>query len=282
MAYWGILLTILFSFAGNISVTTSNKVLPDENYSYVIYYDFIGKINKEDSTKLLTERMILLSGQAVSKYLSYNKFLADSIMLEQSNNPKMVNGAPFFSMQGIPRAKVNHQVKKDFSNNTYRFNNVLGVQQYVFSDNLPELQWKLEDSKKELLGYSCQKATTHFAGRDYIAWFTSAIPIPDGPYKFSGLPGLILEVSDVTGDYKFISVGLENVSKTITEQSLSNITKELKSSKDYKTVYKKFKNNPAPFFEPDNMKLPPEMIEKAAKNAIEMLKLQNNPLELDE
>lgn len=282
MGYWSVLLAILFTLTGNDSKKTSEELLLTDTYSYIIYYDFIGKVNKEDSTKLITERMILLSGQHVSKYLSYNRFLADSMMLEQTNNPKMMNGAPVFSMQGMPRAKVNHQVWKNFSNNTYKFKNVLGVQAYVFSDDLPDLQWKLEDGKKDLLGYSCQKATTHFAGRDYIAWFTSAIPIPDGPYKFSGLPGLILEIYDVTGDYKFILSGLEKVSKTITELNANNITKELKSSKDYNAVFKKFKTNPAPFFEPDNMKLPPEMIEKAAKSAIEMLKLQNNPLEMDE
>ncbi|MFD2918258.1 GLPGLI family protein [Terrimonas rubra] len=282
MAYWGILLAVLLSFAGNDLKETSEQQLKNEQYAYIIYYEFIGKVNKEDSTKLVTERMILLSGQNTSKYLSYNKFLADSMLMDQYKNPKMINGAPSFSMQGIPRAKVNHQVSKDFSNNTYKFNNVLGVNYYVFSDSLPDLQWKLDAEEKVLLGYKCQKATTRFAGRDYIAWFTSGIPIQDGPYKFSGLPGLILEIADTKGDYKFIAVGLEKANKNIATRPISNILKELKSSSDYKAVYKKFKANPGPFFEPDNMKLPPELIEKAAKNATEMLQLQNNPLELDE
>lgn len=281
MVYWGLLLALLLSATGN-DAKKITKEIPEEKYSYVIYYDFIGKVNKEDSTRVVTERMILLSGQNSSKYLSHNKFLADSMILDQYNNPKMMNGAPSFSMQGIPKAKVNHQVSKNFSNNTYKFNNVLGVQQFFFSDSLPGLNWKLEDEKKEVLGYVCQKASTHFSGRDYIAWFASAIPIPDGPYKFSGLPGLILEIYDTKGEYKFLSVGLEKVTKIITDPPKNSTLKELKNGSDYKTVYKKFKNNPGPFFEPDNMKLPPELIERAAKNASEMLKLQNNPLELDE
>ena len=282
MAYWGVLLAILLSFTGNDSKKTFERQLPEESYSYIIYYDFIGKINKEDSTKKVNERMILLSGQNMSKYLSYNKFLADSMIMDQYKNPKMINGAPSFSMQGMPKPKVNHQVTKDFSKNTYKFNNVLGVNYYVFSESLPDLQWKLETDEKQVLGYKCQKATAHFSGRDYIAWFTSAIPIPDGPYKFSGLPGLILEITDTKGDYKFVAVGLETVNKTIMTKPFGSNLKELKNSNDYKTIYKKFKSNPGPFFEPDNMKLPPELIERAAKNATEMLQYHNNPLELDE
>ena len=29
-----------------------------------------------------------------------------------------------------------------------------------------------------ILGYPCHKATTHFRGRDYIAWYTEEIPFP--------------------------------------------------------------------------------------------------------
>lgn len=283
MTYWGILLAVLLSITGNDSKQKVEKQLPEEKYSYVIYYDFTGKVNKEDSTKMVNERMILLSGESISKYLSYNKFLADSMLMDQYKNPKMINGSPSFSMQGVPRPKVNHQVSKDFSNNTYKFNNVLGVNYYVFSESLPDLQWKLQAGEKDVLGYKCQQATAHFSGRDYIAWFTAAIPIPDGPYKFSGLPGLILEITDTRGDYKFVAVGLEKANKNITTKPISSSTlKELKNSNDYKAVYKKFKTNPGPFFETDNMKLPPELIEKAAKNATEMLQFHNNPLELDE
>jgi GLPGLI family protein len=31
------------------------------------------------------------------------------------------------------------------------------------------------------------KATTEFAGRTYVAWYTTEISIADGPYKFYGL-----------------------------------------------------------------------------------------------
>ena len=52
-------------------------------------------------------------------------------------------------------------------------------------------------------GYSAQKAVAEFGGRVWTAWFTKEIPLSDGPYKFSGLPGLIVKLEDDKGDYKF-------------------------------------------------------------------------------
>lgn len=47
-----------------------------------------------------------------------------------------------------------------------------------------------------ILDYKCIKATTRFRGRDYTAWVTKELPINDGPWKFYGLPGLILQIED--------------------------------------------------------------------------------------
>src|SRR5699024_4535077 len=65
---------------------------------------------------------------------------------------------------------------------------------YIFKEPKPFAEWQVKDSTKTIKDYPVQKATTHFAGRDYVAWFTLDVPIPDGPYLFSGLPGLIVEL----------------------------------------------------------------------------------------
>lgn len=74
---------------------------------------------------------------------------------------------------------------------------------YIASEALPKIDWKIENEIKELLGYNVQKATCNFRGRNYIAWFTPEINIPDGPWKFNGLPGLILEISSNDSFIKF-------------------------------------------------------------------------------
>ena len=58
----------------------------------------------------------------------------------------------------------------------------------------PEFNWILTNETKKIGNFNCNKATCHFRGRDYTAWYTMEIPVPYGPWKFQGLPGLILEV----------------------------------------------------------------------------------------
>lgn len=57
--------------------------------------------------------------------------------------------------------------------------------------------WKLHSETKKISTFLCNKATITFRGRDYIAWYTLKIPVPFGPWKLRGLPGLILEFYDV-------------------------------------------------------------------------------------
>lgn len=77
------------------------------------------------------------------------------------------------------------------------------VSQYPFQ------RWSLTDETATVLGYKCQKATCHWRGRDFVAWFASDIPIRRGPWLFGGLPGLILKVYDKDRHYTFEVVSIK-------------------------------------------------------------------------
>jgi len=67
--------------------------------------------------------------------------------------------------------------------------------------DLNEVDWEITEDYKNILGYECQKATTTFTARngkttEIVAWFTTEIPISSGPYRYAGLPGLILEITN--------------------------------------------------------------------------------------
>lgn len=79
--------------------------------------------------------------------------------------------------------------------------------------------WIMTNETKESDGYVMQKATTTFRGRDYVAWFTKEIPIPMGPYKFYGLPGLIMEIYDTDNIYHWTITKIEE-NKTIASNNL--------------------------------------------------------------
>ncbi|MCC1485635.1 GLPGLI family protein [Winogradskyella immobilis] len=89
-------------------------------------------------------------------------------------------------------------------NNIVFFNSIFFGKQVIIEEKLNNIgfRWEIRDSKQDsiILGYKCQKATTNFRGRTYEAYFTSEIDNVGGPWKFDGLPGLILSVKS-TDDY---------------------------------------------------------------------------------
>ena len=82
--------------------------------------------------------------------------------------------------------------------------------QYRYTEPWPSMQWTLGNEKQSICGYQCQKATCHWRGRDYEAWFTSQIPLKSGPWKFGGLPGLIMKIHDTKHLYTWEAVSVEN------------------------------------------------------------------------
>ncbi|WP_196887342.1 GLPGLI family protein [Aureivirga sp. CE67] len=82
------------------------------------------------------------------------------------------------------------------------FRDIFNEEGIVVKEKPIHFDWKIHEESKNIGKFLCQKATTNFRGRNYIAWFTHEIPSSYGPWKFYGLPGLILEVHDE--DYKFL------------------------------------------------------------------------------
>ena len=79
-----------------------------------------------------------------------------------------------------------------------------------YSEYIPVQNWVIQNDTLTVNGYLCQKATCEFRGRNYIAWFSMDIPISNGPWKFGGLPGLILKVYDHEQLYTFECVEVEH------------------------------------------------------------------------
>ena len=82
-----------------------------------------------------------------------------------------------------------------------------------FAEPCPPQQWTLHNETKTILEHRCQKATCHWRGRDYVAWFAPNIPIKRGPWRFNGLPGLILKLYDTNHFYTFEAVSLKNTNE---------------------------------------------------------------------
>jgi GLPGLI family protein len=86
--------------------------------------------------------------------------------------------------------------------------------EYKSLDTLGVPNWELQSDTMTLLGQLCQKATTNYRGRSYIAWFANTIPFQVGPWKFVGLPGLVLKISDTKNNFDFECIELTNKIKS--------------------------------------------------------------------
>lgn len=72
------------------------------------------------------------------------------------------------------------------------------------SEKTTNFNWNINYKEEKKIGsYSCKKATTTFRGRDYTAWYYDEIPTYFGPWKFNGLPGLIIEITDNTQTFSW-------------------------------------------------------------------------------
>ena len=119
---------------------------------------------------------------------------------------------------------------------------------FVYPDSVPSLEWSFNDEETDsIIGYDCRKATVEFAGRSYIAWFTPEIPLPFGPYKFGGLPGLILKLEDAERQYIWVAVGFERDNAPIMEYTYRDGNDKRCSAADVKKTLVRYFKSPVGF-----------------------------------
>ncbi|AIY12302.1 GLPGLI family protein [Cellulophaga baltica] len=108
----------------------------------------------------------------------------------------------------IIKSKRNEFVFKNFKEKKIFYRDRIGLKDFKIKDSLSNTQWNLTTNTKEILGYLCQEAKTTYGTREYTAYFTTQLNYPDGPWRFSGLPGLILEIKSDDDFFKLIATSI--------------------------------------------------------------------------
>lgn len=115
------------------------------------------------------------------------------------------------------------------------YNQIMAGRQWIIKDNTYLQKWEFVSGNKDILGYHCQIAKTSFRGRNYTVYYSPELSIKNGPYKFDGLPGLILGVESDDGYFKILAKGIE----------FTKIDKEIRNIfSDIETIsFEKFKES---------------------------------------
>ncbi len=182
------------------------------NYSQAQSYKFVYRLNfRTDSTKIediKTELFTLYLNENISVFASQNKILIDSLRSETKNNQSL-GLLLIANLSSVPRTKFRFVI---FKNRQFK---TCVTRQKVLSDNfeyeepIDGFEWKFKNDTISLLGYKCKTASTKYCGRTYNAWYGEQVPVSDGPYKFTGLPGLIFKIVDLKNNFDFELIGIQ-------------------------------------------------------------------------
>ncbi|MFC6269315.1 GLPGLI family protein [Frigoriflavimonas asaccharolytica] len=188
---------------------------------------------KNDSIK--KSEIMVLNVDIVKKtttFFNYNAIKSDSIYV-LINNSSQIQREQLLNI--APEQSFFFNIKKNIGGSDIEHTERFNTENYVYDQRLVH-NWKLLDISKNILGHYCKAATVNFAGRLWTAWYTLDIPIPEGPYKFHGLPGFILNVESADNEYKFEAISIskelypltdsKNVIKVKNENFLRNLKKK--------------------------------------------------------
>src|SRR5690625_2038697 len=197
---------LLGLFLISIGKSYAQEVYPTE---YEIQYNLEYSIFGENLDTKQTEVLYLFSSPQASVFMNHNTAKADEI---KKNIERMLqSGSIDMNKAGHKSTDFPLEIYKNLHEGRTIAKNTLAKKDYIYQESQVPLDWNITSESKEYAGYLVQKATTSFAGRDYEAWFTMEIPLPDGPYVFSGLPGLIVELYDTQNHYHFSLLSVEKL-----------------------------------------------------------------------
>lgn len=238
-----LLIILFFLVTGMLKVETKEMILMDrenpelslDSTLFRVVYKVEQQVLKDGNPFMITDTMALNVGQRWSVYYDLHKSYKDSIAKAdfKMNPPKSFSlSYDENALQERLEARIpivgtldasmveTMEIFKD------RYNGELSIfdkgplegfdtfTYFKLIEKVPPQDWVISEDTFTVLGYLCQKATTHFRGRGYTAWFTLDIPISDGPWKLYGLPGMILKIIETNGIFNFQAIGLQEISNT--------------------------------------------------------------------
>lgn len=223
------LLSLLFAFSscalfaqqkqshiGYVAFSNIDKYVQFDTATIRVWYALNAQDIKDENTYI--DWQILEIGKHSNKYYSYFVWESDSLRTADLRT----NHSGNFSNKLLPRGRngngnwneLQYHVLIAEKGNVRTYNRErLPQYEGYYDEPYTDQKWTLTQDTATISGYSCQKATCHYHGRDFEAWFSAEVPVRYGPWKFGGLPGLIIKVYDTDHLYTFECTNVERANR---------------------------------------------------------------------
>ncbi len=176
-----------------------------QKYNFTYAYTF--KPDSLNLEKTETELMGLFIDKNGSTYFSLAKVRRDSA-IAQKIEPDAISSDRAVSTKIFPQGKIRGIIRKNWRSNEVISYLPVGTDRFKITQHIT-LNWQIGTETALIQGRKCQLATLEYKGRKYNAWFTNEIPVSEGPYKFWGLPGLIVKIEDTKKQHIWELKGIE-------------------------------------------------------------------------
>ncbi|REC45786.1 GLPGLI family protein [Chryseobacterium sp. 5_R23647] len=228
-----ILLTFISTAVFTIYVSAQN----DNSDMEVVYkMKYIPDSLKKEKS-ILVDNLVLLFNNHSSIYFSqeaknYYDYLSKGIA-------KMQNGTiSLGTLPDYPRSRASVYKNGDIITAT------LPVGKYFYSFEEPKLQWTLLNDKTKINGIECSFAkTVTDTGDTFFAWYTMEYPFSEGPFRFKGLPGLILKVFNKNNTIEIEAVEIKK-SISVIEPFIISGSIKIKNKNIYLKTRAEYNENP--------------------------------------
>lgn len=188
--------------------TSQEKVKEYDNFGNSLYecvyqYDILAT-KKNGETVPETYSTILQIGSNSAKFVDMATYSIDSLAMNPATDGNTL--ADFAQKQGKKEFFFSGEVYQNIPEGKTTYTDIILPNIAEYEEEFAPFDWKLIEDTMTVCGYPCLKATMSYGGRNWEAWYTEEIASSNGPWKFAGLPGLIMKVSDDKGIHKFTAV----------------------------------------------------------------------------
>jgi GLPGLI family protein len=184
-----------------IFFTFFTSFLFSQNHDKAISYNYKFWYRENTEEKHRMSEMLLISNGKTKYYLPKDKM---SKISDIKDEPYFTRGADGHITITRRTSNTKHFIVKNIQSKEL-FEIIDSEEDHYYKADNEIINWIIEDSITQFkkLDISVQKATTKYRGRNYIAFFAPQIPINLGPFKFDGLPGLLVNLKDSESNYIF-------------------------------------------------------------------------------